>query len=634
VALHPRDVSRHAEQWTRALKSGEAYSIDLRIRGADGVHRWHLARALPVRDQAGQFSRWLGTFTDIDDQKRAEGSLAFLAGASAALASSLDYETTLTSVARLAVPHVADWCIIDMVEPNGNLRRLAVAHADASKAEVARELARRSPGDPDAPFGPSRVLRTGRAELEAEITDAMLVASARDDKHLAALRRVRVVSSICAPLVARGRTLGAITLAMAESGRRYGTGDLPLAEDLARRAAVAVDNARLHRQAHDALREAEAANRAKNEFLAVLSHELRTPLTPVLASASAMLDDPDTPPEVRPTLEMTRRNIELEARLIDDLLDVTRISQGKLRLAPEVVDAHALLLRAVSICRNDVHSGGLRLELDLTASRRHVKADPARLQQVFWNLIKNAVKFTPSGGTITVSSRNEEEPGRFLVAVADSGIGIEPDVLPKIFDAFEQGEASTQRRFGGLGLGLAICRSVVEAHGGHLTAASAGRGRGATFTIDLETTTEAPPTEPAAPEPRPAPARRPLRILLVEDNQDTLQVMARLLRRRGYEVEEAGSLARALAAAQESEFDLVVSDIGLPDGSGLELIRELRAQRPIKAIALSGFGRDDDLRQSEEAGFVAHLTKPVDFPRLEALIQQVAAAGAGRSGLT
>jgi PAS domain S-box-containing protein len=384
---------------------------------------------------------------------------------------------------------------------------------------------------------------------------------------------------------------------------------------------------------------AEAANSAKDRFLAVLSHELRTPLTPVLVGATAARDDPATPPAMRDLCEMIRRNVELEARLIDDLLDVSRISRGMLRLDPSVVDAHALIREVLAICRDDIEVAGLRVELALEARSRHVEVDPARLQQVVWNLVKNAVKFTPRGGAITLRSRNEPprdgpargngqpaDAGRLIVEVSDTGLGLEPAELSRIFVAFEQGESSLRRKSGGLGLGLAISRSVVEGHGGRLSASSPGSDLGATFTIELATVptpapASAPPVKPPCPDAAPG---RPtgLDILLVEDNQDTLRYLTLLLGQSGHRVRPAASLAEALVAADAGPLDLLLSDIELPDGTGLDLVRHLHAAglARLPAIAMSGFGSDDDIQLSLDAGFVDHLTKPVDFRRLREVI--------------
>lgn len=377
---------------------------------------------------------------------------------------------------------------------------------------------------------------------------------------------------------------------------------------------------------------AEAANQAKDRFLAILSHELRTPLTPVLLTVSSLLSDEREPCELRPTLEMIHRNVELEARLIDDLLDVMRIVRGKMPFHPEVVDAHALIRQTLEICRSDIHGVDLTLVVDLAASAHHVQADPARLQQVFWNLVKNAVKFTPTGGSLTVRSCNVPHPdashagSRLVVDFSDTGIGIDPEFLPKVFDAFEQGESSPlSRKRGGLGLGLAISQSVVAAQGGKLTAQSKGRNHGATFTLELDTV--AAPAVPPSEQVRPAPdvrAARSIRILLVEDDPATLHAMSKLLGKLGYRVTSASTVASALKSAEEGEFDLVISDIGLPDGNGLELMRKLHAGRGVKGIALSGFGMDDDIRNSRDAGFIEHLTKPINFQTLEAAILSLA----------
>jgi len=396
--------------------------------------------------------------------------------------------------------------------------------------------------------------------------------------------------------------------------------------------------------------EAEAANRAKDRFLATLSHELRTPLTPVLATVTAMLGDSATPEAFRTVLEMIRRNVALEARLIDDLLDLARIGRGTLHLKREVIDAHEMVNHVIEICGDDLQHARLQLALDLAARRHHVDADPIRFQQVLWNLIKNAIKFTPSGGRVTVRSRdrdgtsNGEAAPRLMIEVSDTGIGIELDSLARIFDIMEQGGTRATRQFGGLGLGLTISRSIVEQHGGRLAAASAGVGKGATFTLEMPTVRANP--EPPALADAPAGAKagaaaradsgaaashRPVRTLLVDDNQDTLKYLSKILTVRGYIVHTADSLATALALASEADFDVLISDIELPDGSGLELMWRLRSIRPVLGIALSGFGSPEDVEQSRSAGFALHLIKPVDFRRLEQAIQEVTAgAAAGR----
>ncbi len=980
--------------------------------------------AAPIRDSSDRLAGVIMVFHDVSERRKRELEQQFLYESGELLGSSLDYELTLSRLAHQAVPRIADWCAVDILDENGELRRLAVAHVDENKIAWAHELQQRYPADPESAAGLHEVIRSGRSAFFPEISEAMLQAAARDPEHLALMRRIGFTSAIIVPLALRDRVLGAITLVYAESARHYDRMDLALAEELARKAALAIENAHLYRDIHeqrewfrvtlgsigdaviatdtesrvtfmnpvaraltgwnddgigrelalvfnivnehtrqpvespvakvlregrivglanhtvligrdgtevpiddsaapirdssgqiqgvvmvfhditarkaaenerdalfdevrsqrerlnnliasvpgvvweawgepdvpsqridfvsdyvekmlgysaaewlgtpnfwltvvhpddqeraareaaaifesgrggesrfrwltrdrevrwiearstviigadgrpagmrgvsmditaqkiaeDALREsearfrtmadsapvliwmtgseggrtyfnrtwleftgrtqeqeqgsgwmsgihqddmdgysdissgafrtqepfrleyrlrhaggeyrwlldsgvprfssdgafagyigsciditdrkriesqlkeakeaAEAANRAKDQFLAVLSHELRTPLTPVLATAQALESDAAFPDDFRPLVEIIRRNVELEVHLIDDLLDLVRVAKGKIQIHQEVVSLHDLLEKVLEICRSDIYGKKLQLNVELHAGEHLVRGDAPRLQQVFWNLLKNAVKFTPSGGSVTLRSINPH-PGRVAVAVIDTGIGIEPDVLPRIFNAFEQGERTITRQFGGLGLGLAITKGLVDLHGGTLLAESAGRNTGTTFTVELGTVAAVPaPAVAAGRNPPETPAARNghIRILIVDDHEDTNNVLKLLLERRGYQVKSAASVRAALEVAGEHEFDLLVSDIGLPDGSGHDLVRELIARRaaagqpPLKAIALSGFGMEGDIQKSHEAGFSDHLTKPVTFQKLQDII--------------
>jgi len=370
-----------------------------------------------------------------------------------------------------------------------------------------------------------------------------------------------------------------------------------------------------------AIAEIERGSRAKDDFLAALSHELRTPLTPVLMTATALENDSSLSPEVRDQLAMMRRNVELEARLIDDLLDLTRISRGKLIIAPAVADLHQLLEQTAEIVRSDGLGKQVRIIFRFEAARHHAMVDQTRFQQVCWNLVKNALKFTPTGGRITVSTQNDSE-GWIVISVADTGIGIGAEALPNVFKAFEQGDVAGQHRYGGLGLGLAISQAIMTVHGGMIRAESEGPGRGATFTVALPTVDATAATALAGSAPAgPAPA---LRLLIVEDHEATRVVLSRLLSRIGYQVTTVGSVKGALASFAAERFDAVISDLGLPDGSGLELMREIQRRRPVPGIALSGYGMEEDLRQTKEAGFFAHLVKPVNLDQLRLLLDQLA----------
>ncbi len=385
------------------------------------------------------------------------------------------------------------------------------------------------------------------------------------------------------------------------------------------------EDRRIHLLAMEAARnQAEAANHSKDQFMATLSHELRTPLTPVLMVLASLEADAELPQQYRADIQLIRRNIELEARLIDDLLDLTRIARGKLSLHEQPVDVHALVDHIARSCReSETGSKRQALEVSLGAQRHHVLGDSARLAQIIWNLVRNAVKFTPEGGTIRIMTCNPSDD-RLQIEVQDTGIGIDSEVLPRIFDAFEQGHHAVTRTFGGLGLGLAISKALVQMHGGRISVASPGKNRGATFTVELATMDAPLAHHGNSPGVRSS-SQRPLSILLVEDHAATARVMARLLRGEQHDVHTASDVATAKAIASERRFDLVISDLGLPDGSGLELMQHLVARFNLQGIALSGYGMEEDLRQSRAAGFSEHLVKPVSIDQLCAAMHRVTA---------
>jgi signal transduction histidine kinase len=366
----------------------------------------------------------------------------------------------------------------------------------------------------------------------------------------------------------------------------------------------------------------EAANRTKDNFLAMLSHELRTPLTPVIAAIDALEAETSPSELAKCSLSMIRRNVELEGQLIDDLLDLTRIAKDKLQLRFGPLDAHEIIANVVEMCRAEAQDRRLNLRTILRAGAHYVLADAAKFQQIIWNLAKNAIKFTGENGDILISTTNPE-PLTIVITVQDSGIGIEPEIMNRIFDPFEQGEQAFQRRYGGLGLGLAISKSLAQAHGGTLIARSAGRNHGSTFTLTMKTVASPMRVLQAA---APAPEVRPLRILLVDDHLDTCTALERLLVRRGHLVAAAHNIRSAMEAAARSPFDLLISDIALPDGTGIELMTYLRAISRIPGIAISGFGMNGDIEKSFDAGFAEHLVKPVKMESLEAAIDRVMAA--------
>ncbi len=367
----------------------------------------------------------------------------------------------------------------------------------------------------------------------------------------------------------------------------------------------------------------ETANRTKDHFLAMLSHELRTPLTPVISALESLETEPTQTEDTRSALTMIRRNIELETQLIDDLLDFTRIARDKMQLRFVPVDAHLAISNVVEICRAEAESKKLDVHLNLRANAHHVAADAAKFQQIVWNLLKNAVKFTPDGGEIAISSSNPS-PDVLTITMRDTGIGMEPEVMQRIFDPFEQGNRSFERRFGGLGLGLAISKSLAQAHSGTLTAQSGGCDRGSTFIFSMPTLSPAEVATVPSRGSREA-SQHGLKILLVDDHQDTCAALEKLLVRRGHLVAATHNVRSAMEAAVRNKFDLLISDIALPDGTGMDLMMQLRAISKIPGIAISGFGNSGDIERSLQAGFSEHLIKPIKLEKLDAAIENAIA---------
>jgi signal transduction histidine kinase/DNA-binding response OmpR family regulator len=536
-----------------------------------------------------------------------------LAEASSILSGSFEAEQTFPELARLAADRLADCCFIDIAGPDDSTDILAMAHR-----EGAEELREAVCSCNDRRANVASVMQAGCSEVHDR-------AGSRDWRHApVAVVDLDALAWIVAPLQARGRVLGTLSL-YSSSRERFEEAEISLVEELAERAGIALDNSRLYREAREARETAEAANRAKDHFLAMLSHELRTPLSPVLHAAAYLHEQFDCPPPVRNSIEVIKRNVQLEARLIDDLLDVARIRSGKLRLIQQAVEVHSLVRQAIDICEQEIKSGRLRLNLNFRASRSWLFADPARIQQIFWNIIINAIRHTPPGGSITIQTANDPEGAFVKVSVIDTGSGIDPSRVDQIFDAFQQAD---QSRVGGLGLGLAICKALTVAHGGSIKVYSQGLTFGSTFTISLPVVAATSLRAPEESQPATVETTGRLRLLLVEDHLDTAETLERLLVKQGYEVRLAASVSQALRAAEEFEYDLLISDIGLPDGTGMDLVQHLARLRPdraVPAVALSGFCTQQDIEHSKAAGFSDHLTKPIDFRVLNQTLKRIAA---------
>lgn len=583
--IHPEDHAMVLAAIGEAVRTKSTFELEHRVIRVDGTLGWTFSRAIPLLDDRGEIIEWFGAATDVSERRRAEAALRASEERYRSLFDSIDEGFCVIEVLFDETHRPVDYLFHEV---NPAFESQAGMHNVTGK----RMLEFVSDIEPHWLENYGRVAVTG-----------LPIRFAAEYKSLASWFDV-------------------YAFRVGEAGSN--------------RVAVLFNNITQRQRAEEALRASEerarAASAAKDDFLAQLSHELRTPLTPVLMTAAELSEDARLPADAREQLAMIERNVALEARLIDDLLDLTRITRGKLALRTGPCDVHALLNHAIEIVHDEAREKGVGIALDLAAARSCVSADPVRLQQVFWNLLRNAVKFTPAGGHVHVRSRDAEpadagsESRRICLEVSDDGIGFTPELAGRLFEPFEQGVAAGDQRFPGLGLGLAIARAIVDLHGGSIHAKSDGPGKGATFTVNL------PGGEPPAVDiVRPVvgefamPAEPPLRLLLVEDHEPTLNVLARFLTRAGHQVTTASSLAESFAAAEKESFDAVISDLGLPDGTGIELMAQLRERHGLRGIALSGYGMDEDVNRSLAAGFVAHLTKPVDINEVRRALHLFAA---------
>jgi PAS domain S-box-containing protein len=476
-ALHPDDRDRVTRVWAQAIVARSQYETEYRIRKADGSYRIFAVRGVPVIGPDGRVREWVGACTDITVRRRVEETQRFLVEASELLSTALDYESTFPKIARFAVPQLADWCTFDLLENDGSIQRIAIAHADPLKEALAWELHQRYPPLPDDPHGAPAVLRTGKAELMPDVAEAALHGMARDADHLAGLCELGIQSYLCVPLIARGRTLGAMSWGLADASRRYDEFDLHVAEDLAHRAALSMENALLYR-------EAQAAIKVRDQFLSIASHELKTPLTPLLLQAEAIqrragrtstLGERD-----RQALHTIAEQAQRLSRLIETLLNVSRIQLGRLTIEPQRIDLVALTEQVAAELQPVLDEHTLRLSY--THPSVYVDGDPLRLEQVLQNLLQNAIKYSPSGGTISLEVTQRDDSAWLIVA--DQGIGIPESALPHLFQRFYRASNVDAQNISGFGIGLYIVHEIVSLHGGSVKVLST-QGAGSTFTVQL-----------------------------------------------------------------------------------------------------------------------------------------------------
>lgn len=611
-----------------------------------GLRTLH-TKKIPVYDKHGDPKYLMGISEDITEMKRYEAErlqmiqeriakienervterFRFLSRASALLGSSLDYEKTLRNLAYLAVPDFADWCSIQLLDLNGALTQIAVAHKDPDKVKWARQFHQEYPPDGSFEHGSMAVIKTGKPQLANELSTELIEAYAKDERHLQILRELGLYSYLCAPIRIRDRVIGCLTLVSTRDSRRtYSEQDVQLAEDLGERAGFAIENARLYK-------ESRHLNRVKDEFLATLSHELRTPLNVIQGHAEILKKEGSTitPADLESSIDAIQRNAQMQLTIVSDLLDVSSIITGKISFKPTAIVPGEVIATTVGGLIPVAQAKGVKLIYDVSDSDTTIWSDPSRLQQIIFNLISNAIKFTPPDGTVEVLAG--EIGDEWWLSVRDTGCGIDPEFLPFVFERFRQEDSSTARKHGGLGLGLSIVRNLVELHGGHVSVESRGHDRGSVFKVVLPRSGRRTDTTPM-PSPKATPAKEiadkvrfdGLKVLLVEDSADNRALIERVLRKYGAETIQADSARQAREYLKTGTPDVIVSDIGMPDENGLEFMRRLRgtlSADKVPAIALTAYVREEEKDAAYEAGFQAHVGKPVTAAELATAIATV-----------
>ncbi|QDV37747.1 PAS domain S-box protein [Tautonia plasticadhaerens] len=560
-------------------------------------------------------------FRDVTARKRAEESVRFLADSSASLAELVDYQSTLNRIANLAVGGFADWCVIDLIAEGGRRERLAVTAAESEVEADARDAdAAHRPADVAAGVVP-HVLRTGEPEVVFDLAEADPATAPQGADRLARLRGLGIRSYLCVPLLSRGRVIGGMTFLSSSARRRFGPAELQVAQNLAERVTAAIENAQLYRTLQE-------QDRRKDEFLATLAHELRNPLAPIRNGLQILRMDGDTAEVAGETLSMMDRQLRHITHLVDDLMDVARVSSGKVALRLERVPLRAIVDAAVETNRQSIEEAGHELGLRIPREPLVVEGDRTRLVQVLANLLNNAAKYTPQGGRISLGVARDD--GHAVIKVADTGVGIPPEMLPKVFGMFTQVGTSLERSQGGLGIGLTLVKRLVEMHGGTVAAESPGPGQGSTFIVRIPLAAEAAALADIPPVAAAAPAGHRPDILVVDDNRDSAVTLARLLKMRGHRVKVAHDGPEALRLLATYRPQLILLDLGLPGMSGYEVARRIRESTELVGVtlaALTGWGQEEDRRRTREVGFDHHLVKPADPDEIERIADSILPEG-------
>ena len=632
IAYDARYLPPMLQGWKTALRDGTPFEMEFPIRGADGQYRWFLTRANPVRDQGGQLLRWFGTSTDVDQVKHAQEALRdetrvleLLNNTGAALAGTLDLpallQETVDAATRISGARFGAFYYDDAGE----------VHDDPGALPVARAINGISLRQADTI---AAELRQGPAMRQNDL----LAAPDASADGAPPLR-----SCLSLPVSSRsGLSMGHLLLGHPQAGM-FSARSERIVLAIAAQAAVALDNTRLYAAAtraaeerkvlldseREARAEAERTNRLKDDFLATLSHELRTPLSAILGWAQVLRRGTRDQADLHRGLQSIERNARAQAQLIEDLLDMNRITSDKVLLDLQPLAPASVIASAVETLRPAADAKHIAIHSSIASDAGTIMGDPGRIQQVIWNLLSNALKFTPQGGRVDIGVRREAS--RLAITVADNGVGIKQDFLPHVFDRFRQADASTTRRHGGLGLGLAIVKHLVEQHGGTVTASSAGDMQGASFTVRLPLGAPSAVARQAGDAPSARADLRGVRVLLVDDEADARELTERILRDNHAEVHSAGSVAQALQLLEQVRPHVLVSDIGMPDADGFDLLAHIRTHASpdaarLPALALTAFAQPQDRQRALANGFQAWVAKPLDPAELLAAVAQLAAA--------
>lgn len=616
----------HGLETTRRTKTGEERTLSLTI----------------VRVRVGEAEHVLTTIEDITERKRTREALHLLAEASSTFTASHSIEESLLQVAQLALTTFADACSVYLKEDDGSVSQVITA---GNRTEGQRAAYRAAALTPDAPFGYPKIIRTGQVEWVEHMTDAHVRAMASSEAHAQSIAALGVQSYIGVPLTRKATTIGAFFFVRNKPGAHYVAGDVMVAEELGKRASIALENALLLEEATalataeaDARRKAEEATRIKDEFLATLSHELRTPLHSILGWGRMLQSGRVAPERQEHAIATIVRNALVQNQLVDDLLDLSRIVSGMLRLDVEVLDFVPIVESALDVVHVAADAKGISLERSLAPDARYFSGDGGRIQLLVWNLVSNAVKFTPRGGHVQLKTRAVGE--EIELSVADDGNGIAPEFLPFVFDRFRQQDSSIVRSFGGLGLGLAIVKSIAEMHGGTVEAHSPGVGLGATLIVRLPMalpaggavefmTRESPRDQDDGTQPLKTNGCEGLRVLVVDDEEDARDLLRTVFEEAGAIVRAAEGAFEAMEMLDEEAFDVIVSDIGMPGEDGYTFMRNLRSRETSRggktpAIALTAYARPEDRERTLSAGFQDHAAKPVDLRELTRIALRVA----------